>query len=1302
MKLRSNQYIALFALFGILLLAGCDNVFSPISANSGNQDGLTISVSDEGQGARTLFPSAVFTKYELSFAGPEGSTHPQETLTGGSNSITVYGLAEGLWTITAVGYVLIDGIEYAAAQGSQTINIFPGSQIINIPITASQSGNDGFFSYSVTFPPTVDYADIVFYEYGTGRNEHNIDLLSQPSGMIENLPPGYYIMRIELSDGYQIAGKTEIVHIYSNMETRAEYVFTAADFVETITLSGTVIVEVNGMPINENAVVYAYKNSGWGHYLLSRININSDGTWSLKIAPYTTAETLFFWVLCHDGLDEHLIDTGVSRSVLDANISNIELGTFSFILDFPPSSHTPLINNQWEDGEIINPGDEEWYSFTVTSGTDYYIWFNNITLNGARIRGWYDDGTEISDINSWSGFQAVKNGTVYIRVRGYYENSTGTYGIVYNTTGIHPLYLPSNITALIDSQWEDGEIFNYNDADWYSIDVTSGTDYYIWWNDRIFGDGTKTLQYARASAWYSDGTAIFNADYDGWNSYRSFTASITGTVYIAVSSSLPGSTGTYGIVYSTSSTRPSTIVFPSSHTALTDGQWEDGEIFNSGDEEWYSLNVTSETDYYIWLNYRGDGIGDGTKGLLQPYISAWDSNGTDIFINQNGEWSSYQSFTANITGTVYIRVSSLYTGTYGIVYSTGSTRPSTIVFPSSHTALTVNQWEDGEIFNSGDEEWYSFNVTSETNYYIWLNYSNGDGTKTLDNTNTSAWYSDGTAIFINQYANNWAYPLSFTANITGTVYVRVRSDWNTGTYGIVCSTSSTRPSTFVFPSSHTALTANQWEDGEIFTAGDEDWYSLNVSGGAGLTQMFRVWFNSGDYGNGDGTKTLQHSSVSAWYSDGTAIFIDASGGWNSSISFIVAPYSTYGSTVYIRVRAWDHGSDTGTYGIVYSNSSTRPSTFVFPSGYTVLTAGQWEDGEIFAPGYEDWYSIDVTSGTDYYIWCNDSLEGKTLFGGATGGSVGAWYGNGTEIFINQDTSEFAIPRTFTAASTGTVYIRVSSTSNTGTYGIVYSTSSLRPLDLPANITALTDGQWEDGVIFNQDDSDWYSINVTSGTDYYVWWNAAYVGGGDGTKTLVNPYVSAWYSDGTAIFTFSDDGFTTPQTFTAASTGTVYIRVSPGYYGTGTYGIVYTKNNSTRPPVVIVPPVFTLYNINSTQQGEALDWFIFGLFPAGTTNADVLSDAKAHKNGTMPSTAVAYAGGETSSLSWEGDPPNISISSTLISASDHISAWNGSGPYDSWALVYDGSVWNGYRLTINVQGDVNISATAFNKIIIDEP
>jgi len=113
---------------------------------------------------------------------------------------------------------------------------------------------------------------------------------------------------------------------------------------------------------------------------------------------------------------------------------------------------------------------------------------------------------------------------------------------------------------------------------------------------------------------------------------------------------------------------------PANHIPLTNNQWMNGSIGTYGDHVWYSFNVTAGTTYRIWWNDLYDGDGSKTLDVL---VSAFN-DGKIIFANNDDGWYYPKEFTASSNGIVYLRVSAYYydeTGTFAIVYSTGTTRP---------------------------------------------------------------------------------------------------------------------------------------------------------------------------------------------------------------------------------------------------------------------------------------------------------------------------------------------------------------------------------------------------------------------------------------------------------------------------------------------------------------------------------------------------------------------------------------------------------------------------------------------------
>jgi hypothetical protein len=123
-----------------------------------------------------------------------------------------------------------------------------------------------------------------------------------------------------------------------------------------------------------------------------------------------------------------------------------------------------------------------------------------------------------------------------------------------------------------------------------------------------------------------------------------------------------------------------------------------------------------------------------------------------------------------------------------------------------------------------------------------------------------------------------------------------------------------------------------------------------------------------------------------------------------------------------------------------------PTPSIPPTSSTPLSSGSWASGTLSAETSQVWYWISVTSGQQYNIWVDDRDQGS---GSETGDvKIRAYYSNGTGIW---DDSSFGIwnnPESFTASSTGTVYIRVAPKGNDsyfyGTYRIVYSTDTERP------------------------------------------------------------------------------------------------------------------------------------------------------------------------------------------------------------------------------------------------------------------
>jgi hypothetical protein len=226
-----NNYIPLCMALAVMVLAGCADVLAPQNA----EQGLKITIANGETNPRTALPNPVFTRYELSFKGPAGASHANVSVNVNAGSVVINDLAAGRWTITATGYVTINGREYAAADGAQEITVQPGTpQNATITLLARQEGEKGSFSYSVNYPAAkVIFGTLEIYPFSGDGDRAECDLLTEKQGSI-SLSPGYYVMSIRLGDGIHMAGVTEIVHIYPNMATEGTYNFTEDKFIEAL------------------------------------------------------------------------------------------------------------------------------------------------------------------------------------------------------------------------------------------------------------------------------------------------------------------------------------------------------------------------------------------------------------------------------------------------------------------------------------------------------------------------------------------------------------------------------------------------------------------------------------------------------------------------------------------------------------------------------------------------------------------------------------------------------------------------------------------------------------------------------------------------------------------------------------------------------------------------------------------------------------------------------------------------------------------------------------------------------------
>ena len=580
------------------------------------------------------------------------------------------------------------------------------------------------------------------------------------------------------------------------------------------------------------------------------------------------------------------------------SINSLSAYTSTFFDISSAGTPTPLTMSQWTEDSITTSAGEKWYSFDVIKDTTYYIWWDDSdnssnTLN-ARSSAFYSNGSVIfNNVNAGSisseSFKAVSNATVYVRVYPS-SASTGTFRIAYNTNSTRPTagFIPENPLLLTAGTWTNGEITPSSGEAWYKLNV-SATTHHFWWNDKGQGNGEKTLD-VNVNAYRINETSVFNNIDSAWSSPRSVSSlTVDEVIYIRVSPKTAGETGTFGITFNNdSSTRP--LIPPVSPTALKDGIWTDGSINTDGAESYYSFDATSGTTYYIWWNENG--INNSFKTSYVD-VSVFSSDGAILLQNTDYAWFTSQTITPTENGVIFIRVSSSYVGTFGVVYSTTNVRP-VVTMPAS-TLLEDKKWTDGSIATGG-EQWFKFTATAATQYihFTW-GALNQITVNVYDNVGNPVGSQSTTLSDSNRSTNR-----EVTAG--NEYYIRVAPSSNEkGTFKIAFNDKN-----IMFGSDTTSLTAGTWEAGYI-DAGGEQWFSFTAT-----AATHYIHFTSG---------TLDSLYVQLYDSNLNILVSNTQlSSYNKNLLCTVEVGKTYYTKVILSSTL-----ASGSYYFVFNNSTTAPA-----------------------------------------------------------------------------------------------------------------------------------------------------------------------------------------------------------------------------------------------------------------------------------------------------------------------------------------------------------------------------------------
>jgi hypothetical protein len=495
MKIR-NILCCVSLVFVVGFLANCENSFDTVQTTKDPSKGLvSIHISDGnaggGGGGRTRLPSEpVFSRYIVRFTG-EGKD--EVALSSVDNAVAVE-LESGSWTVTVQGYVTIRGAEYLAAEGERVISVSPGeSTSESISITANNTGEAGIFSYDIRLSldmGSLSKALFVFESLGDSNSPDNRKFNLKEEGAETgtfNVTPGFYLVKVQLENDYQTAGKTEVVHILTGMETKAEYTFGAEDLTRTIPLKGSAHAITHGAA-QKKIELLVYSDAVYEDLIVStEVALADNGAWKTAI-PSDTYERVYFKLRIEDETGFSFITPAGSEDMPEIGKTGIAINIT--IPEPEMSSFSISAEEAGLDVDLTGTIDED--QKTILLATQK--WIEHI---GNLKAAFVSTGTvTVSDVVQESGVTGQDfRGNVVYKVTTE-DNATGEYTVVFESpqaTGLPVIKIDTKDNQPIISKETyvktNIKIVDLNDNA-YSFEHTE-------YKDEIRGRGNSTWSYPK-------------------------------------------------------------------------------------------------------------------------------------------------------------------------------------------------------------------------------------------------------------------------------------------------------------------------------------------------------------------------------------------------------------------------------------------------------------------------------------------------------------------------------------------------------------------------------------------------------------------------------------------------------------------------------------------------------------------------------------------------------------------------------------------------------------------------------------
>jgi len=409
MKNKSKMFgIAAIIVAIALLLAGCGNGTNGNGGGTTPTGGKTLTgIAVTAQPAKTVYAIGE----TLSTAGmvvtatySDGSkeavtgytTSGFSSATAGPKTVTV--TYQGM---TAAFTVTVTDSSFLTLSG--TIAISPVTATVNTELTATYSGSE-----TVSYQWKKDGVN-------TGANANKYTPSETGSYTVTVSAAGY---NSKTSAAVTVSPQPVSVPV-----SRIEYYWVNEKDSLVSTSGGTItIADDDTLTITAQGTGYTVK-----YWYLNGINTGQTGTTYNFSSPMTGKHNVGLFVE-KDG------------KLYNANITiTVTSQAYPFL----------LTADVWENGNLSAADSAVWYSFNVTEGTTYHVWwdsaYDDSTKAWIEVNAAYSNGTKIftRETYAWftaQSFTANQTGTVRLTIYPFNFNSgnTGTFAVVYSTNSTRP------------------------------------------------------------------------------------------------------------------------------------------------------------------------------------------------------------------------------------------------------------------------------------------------------------------------------------------------------------------------------------------------------------------------------------------------------------------------------------------------------------------------------------------------------------------------------------------------------------------------------------------------------------------------------------------------------------------------------------------------------------------------------------------------------------------------------------------------------------------------------------------------